>query len=41
MEAGEEGKPLFEYFNFDEEDELKSIFETNKSPKRIIELLCC
>lgn len=27
------------YFNFDEEDELKSIFEANKSPKRIIELL--
>ena len=27
------------YFNFDEEDELKSIFETNKSPQRIIELL--
>ena len=27
------------YFNFDEEDELKSIFETNKNPNRIIELL--
>jgi len=27
------------YFNFDEEDELKSIFETNKNPLRIIELL--
>lgn len=27
------------YFNFDEEDELKSIFEANKNPKRIIELL--
>lgn len=27
------------YFNFDEEDELKSIFETNKNPQRIIELL--
>ena len=27
------------YFNFDEEDELKSIFETNKNPHRIIELL--
>ena len=27
------------YFNFDEEDELKPIFETNKSPQRIIELL--
>ena len=29
----------FVYFNFDEEDELKSIFETNKNPQRIIELL--
>lgn len=29
----------FVYFNFDEEDELKSIFETNKNPFRIIELL--
>ena len=27
------------YFNFDEEDELKSIFEINKNPHRIIELL--
>ena len=27
------------YFNFDEEDELKSIFETNKDPYRIVELL--
>lgn len=27
------------YFNFDEEDELKSIFEKNKNPHRIIELL--
>ena len=27
------------YFNFDEEDELKSICETNKNPYRIIELL--
>lgn len=27
------------YFNFDEEDELKSIFESNKNPRRIIELL--
>jgi len=26
-------------FNFDEEDELKSIFETNKNPRRIVELL--
>ena len=27
------------YLNFDEEDELKSIFESNKNPQRIIELL--
>ena len=27
------------YFNFDEEDALKSIFETNKNPHRIVELL--
>ena len=27
------------YFNFDEEDELKSIFEANKNPQRIVELL--
>lgn len=27
------------YFNFDEEEELKSIFTTNKNPQRIIELL--
>lgn len=29
----------FVYFNFDEEDQLKSIFEVNKNPQRIIELL--
>ena len=29
----------FAYFNFDEEDELKSIFEASKNPQRIIELL--
>lgn len=29
----------FVYFNFDEEDQLASIFETNKSPQRIIDLL--
>ena len=27
------------YFNFDEEDQLKSIFEANKNPHRIVELL--
>ena len=29
----------FVYFNFDEEDQLNSIFETNKNPQRIIERL--
>jgi predicted AAA+ superfamily ATPase len=29
----------FVYFNFDEEDQLASIFETNKNPQRIIDLL--
>lgn len=29
----------FVYFNFDEEEELKSIFKKNKNPHRIIELL--
>lgn len=29
----------FVYFNFDEENELKSIFTSNKNPHRIIELL--
>jgi predicted AAA+ superfamily ATPase len=29
----------FVYFNFDEEDELSSIFEANKNPQRIIDLL--
>ncbi len=36
------GKNYYEnyvYFNFDEEDELKSIFDANKNPARIIELL--
>lgn len=27
------------YFNFDKEDELKSIFEINRNPQRIVELL--
>mgnify|MGYP002771036524 CR=1 FL=1 len=27
------------YFNFDEDEELKSVFETNKNPHRIIEIL--
>ncbi len=29
----------YAYFNFDEEDALKSIFEVNKNPHRIVELL--
>ena len=36
------GKSYYEetfYFNFDEEDELKSIFDNNKDARRIIELL--
>jgi predicted AAA+ superfamily ATPase len=36
------GKSCYEnfvYFNFDEEEELKSIFGANKTPERIIELL--
>jgi len=35
------GKNYYEsyvYFNFDEEDELKSIFEVNKNPRRLLEL---
>ena len=38
-EFGKNYYKSFVYFNFDEEDELKSIFETNKNPQRIIELL--
>ena len=38
-EFGQTCYDSFVYFNFDEEDELKSIFETNKNPRRIIELL--
>ncbi len=38
-ELGKNYYKSFVYFNFDEEDELKSIFETNKNPQRIIELL--
>ncbi len=38
-EFGQNHYANFVYFNFDEEDELKSIFETNKNPHRIIELL--
>ncbi len=38
-EFGQSHYKSYVYFNFDEEDELKSIFETNKNPHRIIELL--
>lgn len=38
-EFGQSCYENFVYFNFDEEDDLKSIFETNKNPHRIIELL--
>lgn len=38
-EFGRQCYKNFVYFNFDEEDELKSIFEANKNPQRIIELL--
>lgn len=38
-EFGKNYYESFVYFNFDEEDELKSIFEVNKNPHRIIELL--
>ena len=38
-EFGQNCYERFAYFNFDEEDELKSVFESNKNPQRIIELL--
>lgn len=38
-EFGDSYENGYVYFNFDEEDELKSIFEVNKNPNRIIELL--
>ncbi len=38
-EFGQSYYESYVYFNFDEEDGLKSIFETNKNPHRIIELL--
>ncbi len=38
-EFGQNYYNSFVYFNFDEEDELKSIFETSKNPHRIIDLL--
>ena len=38
-EFGKSQYTNFVYFNFDEDDALKSIFTTNKNPDRIIELL--
>lgn len=38
-EFGERCYENYVYFNFDEDDDLKPIFETNKNPLRIIELL--
>ena len=38
-ELGKNYDSSYVYFNFDEEDELKSIFEVNKKPYRINELL--
>jgi len=38
-EFGETQYKNYVYYNFDEEDELRSIFEANKNPHRIIELL--
>ena len=38
-EFGKSAYDSFVYFNFDEEEELKSIFEANKNPQRIVELL--
>jgi predicted AAA+ superfamily ATPase len=38
-EFGKKEYRQYVYYNFDEEDELKSIFEANKNPHRIVELL--
>lgn len=38
-EFGKTQYDSYVYFNFDEEEELKSIFEANKNPHRIVELL--
>jgi len=38
-EFGKNHYTSYAYFNFDEEDELQSIFEANKNPHRIVELL--
>ena len=36
---GEKYYDNYVYVNFDEEDEIKSLFETNKNPYRLVELL--
>ena len=38
-EFGSNQYSSYVYFNFDEEDELSSIFDTNKNPHRIVELM--
>ncbi len=38
-EFGQSFYKNYVYFNFDEEDELKTIFQANKNPHRIVELL--
>ena len=38
-EFGQNHYQNYVYFNFDEDDELKSIFDINKNPHRIVELL--
>lgn len=38
-EFGQNYYDSYVYFNFDEEEELNSVFEKNKNPHRIIELL--
>lgn len=38
-EFGQKQYKSYVYFNFDEDDEIKSIFSVNKDPRRIIELL--
>lgn len=38
-EFGKKAYKNYVYFNFDEQPELKSLFETNKNPHRLIELL--
>ena len=38
-EFGKKHYKNYVYLNFDEEEELRTIFQNNKNPKRIIELL--